>query len=97
LIIRVRFALSSERLSTPEKLSSAQIARRTNRCRRFVSKDKIEVVQDFTTNKNSLNNALDNLFVEGGQTAIIDAIYRTAKKVDEYQKSQKRKMLNCVR
>jgi Ca-activated chloride channel family protein len=57
---------------------------------RFVSKDKIEVVQDFTTNKNSLNNALDNLFVEGGQTAIIDAIYRTARKVDEYQKSQKK-------
>ncbi len=28
---------------------------------RFVSKDKIEVVQDFTTNKTSLNNALDNL------------------------------------
>jgi Ca-activated chloride channel family protein len=57
---------------------------------RFVSKDKIEVVQDFTTNKNSINNALDNLFVEGGQTAIIDAIYRTARKVDEYQKSQKK-------
>jgi Ca-activated chloride channel family protein len=57
---------------------------------RFVSRDKIEVVQDFTANKNSLNNALDNLFVEGGQTAIIDAVYRTAKKVDEYQKSQKR-------
>ncbi len=57
---------------------------------RFVSKEKIEVVQDFTPNKNSLNNALDNLFVEGGQTAIIDAVYRTAKKVDEYQKSQKK-------
>jgi Ca-activated chloride channel family protein len=57
---------------------------------RFVSKDKIEAVQDFTTNKNSLNNALDNLYVEGGQTAIIDAIYQTAKKVDEYQKSQKK-------
>ena len=57
---------------------------------RFVSKDKIEVVQDFTTNKNSLNNALDNLFVEGGQTAIIDAVYQTAKKVEEYQNSQKK-------
>lgn len=57
---------------------------------RFVSKDKIEVVQDFTPNKNLLNNALDNLFVEGGQTAIIDAVYQTAKKIDEYQKSQKR-------
>lgn len=57
---------------------------------RFVSKDKIEVVQDFTTNKNLLNNALDNLFVEGGQTAIIDAIYLAAKKVEQYQNSQKK-------
>ena len=57
---------------------------------RFVSKDKIEVVQDFTPNKSSLDNALDNLFVEGGQTAIIDAVYQTAKKLDEYQKSQKK-------
>ncbi len=57
---------------------------------RFVSKDKIEVVQDFTTNKSSLNNALDNLFVEGGQTAIIDAVYQTAKKVEQYRNSQKK-------
>lgn len=57
---------------------------------RFVSKDKIEVVQDFTTNKTSLNNALDNLFVEGGQTAIIDAVYLAAKKVDQYQNSRKK-------
>jgi Ca-activated chloride channel family protein len=56
---------------------------------RFVSSDKIEVVQDFTANKNSLNNALENLFVEGGQTAIIDAVYQTAKKVDQYQNSGK--------
>jgi len=57
---------------------------------RFVSKDKIEVVQDFTPNKSSLNNALDNLFVEGGQTAIIDAVYQTAKKVEQYQNSRKK-------
>jgi Ca-activated chloride channel family protein len=56
---------------------------------RFVSANKIEVVQDFTTNKNSLNNALNNLFVEGGQTAIIDATYQTTKKVEQYQASQK--------
>ncbi len=57
---------------------------------RFVSKDKIEVVQDFTSNKSSLNDALDNLFVEGGQTAIIDAVYQTAKKVEQYQNSRKK-------
>ncbi len=57
---------------------------------RFVSADKIEVVQNFTSNKNLLNNALDNLFVEGGQTAIIDAVYRTAEMIEKYQNSQKK-------
>ncbi len=57
---------------------------------RFVSADKIEVVQDFTSSKAALNNSLDNLFVEGGQTAIIDAVYRAAVKVEQYQSSQKK-------
>ena len=57
---------------------------------RFVSNDKIEIVQEFTPNKNSLINALENLYVEGGQTAVIDAIFRTAKMVNDYQNSQKR-------
>jgi len=53
---------------------------------RFVSSDKVEVVQDFTSNKTDINDALDNLYVEGGQTAIIDAIYLAAEKVDSYEK-----------
>ena len=57
---------------------------------RFVGKDKIEVVQNFTSNKNLLDNALDNLLVEGGQTAIIDAVYQTAKRVNEHQKSERK-------
>ncbi len=57
---------------------------------RFTSKDKIEVSQDFTRSKASLNNALDNLFLEGGQTAVIDAIYFAANKVDKYQVSEKK-------
>ena len=57
---------------------------------RFVSSNKIEVVQDFTPSKNALNNALDNLYVEGGKTAIIDAVYQTAKKIEQYQISQKK-------
>lgn len=57
---------------------------------RFVSADKIEVMRDFTSNKALLNNALDNLFVEGGQTAIIDAVYQTAKRVNDYEKSRGR-------
>ena len=49
---------------------------------RFVSSDKIEIQQDFTPNKNDLFDALDNLYIEGGQTAIIDAVYLAAEKVD---------------
>jgi len=55
---------------------------------RFVSSDKIEIVQDFTNNKTDLVEALDNLFVEGGQTAIIDAVYLAAEKVDTYEKTR---------
>ena len=55
---------------------------------RFVSSDKVEVVQDFTSKKSDVNEALDNLYVEGGQTAIIDAVYLAAEKVDEYEKTR---------
>jgi Ca-activated chloride channel family protein len=53
---------------------------------RFISSDKIETVQDFTASKDSLIDGLDELYVEGGQTAIIDAVYLTAEHVAEYKK-----------
>ena len=55
---------------------------------RFVSSDKIEIVQDFTASKPDVIDALDNLYTEGGQTAIIDAVYLAAEKVTEYEKSR---------
>jgi Ca-activated chloride channel family protein len=53
---------------------------------RFISSDKIETVQDFTASKELLMDGLDSLYVEGGQTAIIDAVYLTAEHVAEYKK-----------
>jgi Ca-activated chloride channel homolog len=53
---------------------------------RFISSDKIETVQDFTARKDLLEDALDDLFVEGGQTAIIDAVYLSAEHVSEYKR-----------
>lgn len=53
---------------------------------RFISSDKIETVQDFTANKDSLMDGLDSLYVEGGQTAIIDAVYLSAEHVSGYRK-----------
>ena len=55
---------------------------------RFVSSEKIEVLQDFTSSKTDLHDALDNMLIEGGQTAIIDAIYLAAEQVDQYEKSR---------
>jgi Ca-activated chloride channel homolog len=57
---------------------------------RFVSSDKIEIMRDFTSNKRLLEDALNNLFIEGGQTAIIDAVYLTAKRLEQYQNSGKK-------
>jgi Ca-activated chloride channel family protein len=54
---------------------------------RFVSSDKIEILQDFTSNKNDLNEALDGMYVEGGSTAIIDAVFLAVEKTAEYEKS----------
>lgn len=55
---------------------------------RFVSRDKISIEQPFTKNKTDLNDALDNLFIEGGQTAIIDAVYLASEKVSEYEQQR---------
>src|SRR5262245_14989210 len=53
---------------------------------RFISSDKIETVQDFTANKDQLMDGLDSFYVEGGQTAVIDAVYLSAEHVSEYKK-----------
>ena len=53
---------------------------------RFISSDKIETVQDFTSNKDLLMDGLDSFYIEGGQTAIIDAVYLTAEHVSEYKR-----------
>ena len=54
---------------------------------RFISSDKIETVQDFTANKDALMDGLDTLYIEGGQTAVIDGVYLAAEHVAGYKKS----------
>lgn len=53
---------------------------------RFISSDKIETIQDFTANKDALMDGLDTLYVEGGQTAVIDGVYLAAEHVATYKK-----------
>lgn len=56
---------------------------------RFVSSDKIDLLQDFTSNKEDLYDALDKFVIEGGQTAIRDALYLAVQRVDGYKKGGK--------
>jgi Ca-activated chloride channel family protein len=55
---------------------------------RFIDSDKIETLQDFTSSKQALMDALDSMFIEGGQTAIVDAVYLSSEHVSRYKKTE---------
>ena len=50
---------------------------------RFVDASKTSVVQELTDSNEELLSAVENLFVEGGQTAILDSVYFSAKHLAE--------------
>ncbi|HEX6185828.1 MAG TPA: VWA domain-containing protein [Pyrinomonadaceae bacterium] len=54
---------------------------------RFIASDEIKILQDFTADKTALGDALDDMFIEGGQTAVIDAVYLAAEHAAERRKS----------
>ena len=53
---------------------------------RFVGSDNIELQQDFTSNREDLTDALDELYIQGGPTALYDAVFLAADRVNEYEK-----------
>ena len=50
---------------------------------RFISTDKIFVEQGPTSDKTALFKALDQFYIESGQSAVLDAIYLSAQKLAE--------------
>ena len=52
---------------------------------RFIGSDKIETIQDFTSDQQALNDGLDDLYAEGGQSAILDAVFLSAQRVAQYK------------
>ncbi|HEX9963281.1 MAG TPA: VWA domain-containing protein [Pyrinomonadaceae bacterium] len=50
---------------------------------RFVSTDKIKLLQDFTASKDELHAAADEMYAEGGLTAILDAVDFAARHLAE--------------
>lgn len=54
---------------------------------RFISSEDIKIMQPFTADKTELNDALDDMFIESGQTAVIDAVYLAAENISERRKN----------
>ena len=52
---------------------------------RFIASEQIELKQEFTSNKRALGAALDDMFIEGGQTAINDALYLSAEHLAKFK------------
>lgn len=50
---------------------------------RFTSADKIRLLEEFTKDKKTIREAADDLFIESGLTAIIDAVEFSAKYLNE--------------
>jgi VWFA-related protein len=48
---------------------------------RFVDVAHMEILEDFTSSQQELTDALSDMYVQGGQTAVIDALYGAAQHV----------------
>lgn len=63
---------------------------------RFVSRDKINIEQDWTSNKNLLKKGISEMFIEGGKSAVIDAVKLSADKLIEKKDESKRSALILI-
>mgnify|MGYP003389953293 CR=1 FL=1 len=50
---------------------------------RFVGRDKIEIVQEWTSSRAKLFSAADNLYIDGGHSVVVDALYLALGKIAE--------------
>ena len=64
---------------------------------RFISSDKIEKVQDLTSDPGAIIKGLQTLYIEGGQSAVVDAVYLGADSISghkgEYWPPRRRAMI----
>ena len=58
---------------------------------RFVSSDKIQTLHDFTTDNDALLGSLNLIRLEGGLSAVIDALYLAAEHVDKHKRGESRR------
>jgi len=63
---------------------------------RFISNDKIERYHDFTTDADALIKSLDSFKIEGGQSAVIDALYTAVNYVAEHKSNEDRRKVVII-
>jgi len=66
---------------------------------RFVDRDNFRIIQEMTANREDIVDAVDDIYVEGGQTAVYDAIDKALKYLEENQTGEvgaRRKILVLV-
>ncbi len=54
----------------------------------FISTDKFRGMGNFSSDKNVLMRTINNFYIEGGQTALIDALYTAVKKASEHKREE---------
>jgi VWFA-related protein len=63
---------------------------------RFISSDKIETLQDFTSDKGPLFESLKSLHVEEGQSAVLDALYLAVEHTAKHAQKDRRQALVLI-
>lgn len=58
---------------------------------RFVDSSKVENRQEWTSNQKDLRFAIENLYIEGGQSAVLDAVYLAQEEILKREKEDKSK------
>ena len=58
---------------------------------RFVNSANIQLQQEWTSDQNKLKYAIENMYVEGGQSAVLDAVYLAADELLKREKEDKSK------
>ena len=63
---------------------------------RFIGRDNISVIQDWTKDKAALNDAVDSFYTEGGLSAVIDALYLAGQDILKRRKAAPNKRYAIV-
>jgi len=63
---------------------------------RFVAANNIRLMQDFTAERRLLERALHDMYVEGGQTALLDAVYVAVQHIEKHRPADRERLRAVV-